>query len=92
MKVKDITVGEVYGLDHTVPGIKKKKMWPGIYNQAWPKIKTVKKVKVLEILPKGRAIVEESWVTWDRWMMDKDKKAITKTKTYEVGTRKLVKI
>lgn len=91
MKMKDITVGGTYGIPCVIPQMKATNVY-GQRSHAWPKIKTVQKVKITEILGKGWAMAEESWVTWDRWMMDKNKKPVTKTKTYKVWTRSLKEI
>jgi hypothetical protein len=85
MKTKDITVGETYGLACTVPGLKSY----GPSTPSFPEVKTTTKVKVTEMLGKGWAMGEESYVTWDRDMLDDDKKPIAKTKTYKVWTRSL---
>jgi hypothetical protein len=85
MKTKDIVLDETYGLDYTVPGLKSY----GPSTPSFPEVKTTAKVKIAEVLGKGWAMAEESYVTWDRDMLDDDKKPVTKTKVYKVWTRSL---
>lgn len=92
MKVSDLKPGEVYVMDYSTRAI-----------LGMPAIHTKMRVKLVEVLPKGRARVEESRVTWDyenrpdgwttsRYMLESNtKKPVTRTSEYEVGTRSIIR-
>lgn len=104
MKVKDLEEGAIYVMKHStscVKAIASSRRQGGIHG--FPAIHTLKKVKLIEVLPKGRALVEESFSTWDYenrpdgWtradymIHSTSKKPITRTKKYEVPTRSIIR-
>lgn len=74
--------------------------WKGLPSHIWPAMVVWHAVMVAKKLPRGRLVIEESYMTWDyenrppgdsltAWQMGTKKRAVRRTKQSEISARRV---